>query len=162
MAKRNFKVVQASAPAPRIVKTREEKALGLLEFIQAGANKMVVDSQNELNVFTEKLTSDPSYAFEWSYSAFQAAAKNKTAKDILALIDRGLKSMVDEYVATSSPEKVIRYVRAYLYGEVLRGAKWPERSTSVQSNQMKTELTAQRGEWLETFDRYIERIETEG
>ena len=47
-------------------------------------------------------------------------------------------------------------VREILHGEVMRAAKWPERSTSVPSNEISLCVMAQKAEWLERLDNAVE------
>jgi hypothetical protein len=78
----------------------------------------------------------PAYAFEWSREAFDAAGRHKVS----VLINEWVKGC---QLAGKTEEETIKSLEDFLLEEVIRGARWPSRSTSPQSNEMAiSELSA--------------------
>lgn len=127
-----------------------------LTSIEMQATHDLERAEQSLIDFSAKLQRDAVYALEWSADIFKQAAASGMAKLLLSYITNFRNA--DQYTLPSS-ERIIRIIRHELYAEVLRRAKWPEHSTSVQSNEMALALNARRAEWLESFDRAIEAIE---
>lgn len=150
--------LQVVPQAPR-VKTFEERLSDAWENIVHTIGHEVKWSQEKLDKWSLRFAENPADAFEWSSEIFCEAARNRVSKEVQAWINNAMKQG-DEYV---SPNKldVMKEVRKILYGEVMRKAKWPEHSTSQPHNIIHTELLSKRAEWLEMFDRQIERIEKE-
>ncbi len=150
----------AAVAAPAVTYTRDEIVSRCFSFLVDDIERRVVIEKETVATWAIRLTEeDPSRAFEWSNDAFRAAARVKVGKTVLAWIEAGKQNSVDEYSSTPSCEKIIRGIRDHLYGEVVRKAKWPDRSTSVQSNEMSLEINAEMAEMLEKLDRAIERME---
>lgn len=90
----------------------------------------------------EGLADNPAYAFSWSAGAFKAAAQLEVLRPVVAAIENGAKL-----------EDVVKHVN----GKVLHAARYPERSTSVQSNV----LSQDRGEvWAELAEQ-LQWVEAE-
>jgi hypothetical protein len=153
--KSNRKLHIEVVPPP--VKTREQKFSDALISIEVQVQYDKTNCQNLIDTFAAKLKDSPSNAFEWSYSAFEAAARLRVAQEIGRYIEMGKIETVDEYSGTYSPEKIIKETRRIIYGEVMTAARSPERSTSQQHNLMSIDLNSARAKWLERFDRTIER-----
>lgn len=89
--------------------------------------------------FAEKLVKDPSYEMGWSGNAFANAAAHKVWSTVLCDCDavmgkdNAMELLVKEY------QKV-----------VMRGAMYPERSTSPASNLMNQEITMA---WAKVLER---------
>lgn len=102
------------------------------------AEEMIHSGEHTMKKFNEQFAKDPAYAFEWSGNgAFAAAAKLHVGKTLQAWLTNTKDSVVDtdkEEAATSIMNEVNRMV--------VRAARWPERSTSVQSNVMKQEIAS--------------------
>lgn len=154
MTKRINKKIEAPARVPL---TRAERVAMVAENLNWDLKNDAERSEKTLAEFAVRVQKDPAGALEWSKGAFEAAASLSSARTIVALIEN-IKSRGDEYVEVGDLE-VIKALRAEFYDAVMRGAKWPSRSTSVQSNEMELELTARRAEWLEKFDQMIAFVE---
>ena len=70
---------------------------------------------------------DPSDAFEWSDDAYRSAARIRVSEHLLRLINKGVAADLILKVVTELVE---------------RGARYPERSTSIGSNHIEREITA--------------------
>ena len=156
MSKRNLKIV-APAPAPKPVLTRSAKAAESLASLKQYAEWGVKSGERELAEFATRFAKDPAHALSWSSNTFENAARYSMNKEVLEHIAR-LSEPQDEYT-TRSDEEVIRVMQREFAREVLRNAKWPERSTSPTSNEMSLRMMSARAEWLEKLDNHIERIE---
>ena len=158
MGKRNSKlkvVEQVRAPAPPA--TWEDRLVRIIET----ANHDVEYAKKVCDAFVERFNTRPSDALSWSSDTFKQAARYDVAKTILAWIEQA-KEQGDEYCAGRSAKEVIMQVREILHGEVMRAAKWPERSTSVPSNEISLCVMAQKAEWLERLDNVVERMKEAG
>jgi len=89
-----------------------------------------------LSKFEENFKSNPAYAFEWAQNAMEAAARFEVALTLKAWTE------LPEY----KPEAALSEIKRL----VLRGARWPERSTSPVSNAMSADRTAA---WAEALER---------
>ena len=113
--------------------------LTTIQKIKLFAEDKVTTGEYDLAKFKKHLEENPAYAFEWSYEAFKAAARIHVGKSLLYWTEK------DEATA----EKIIDFVKDM----VLRGARYPERSTSVQSNEMKREIISVYAELLDVASR---------
>lgn len=95
------------------------------------AEDMIRTGGYEMEKFNERFAQDPAYAFEWSDNAFKAAAKIHVGKTLQAWLTA-------EREKPLTAEDIMNEVNRM----VVRATRWPERSTSVQSNVMKQEITA--------------------
>jgi hypothetical protein len=86
---------------------------------------MIATSQATLDEWRAKLDKDPLYAFEWADRAFEAAAQFSVATRV-----RTMLTTMTETTFGEAFENVIEMLR----DETLRGAKYPQRSTSPSSN----------------------------
>ena len=89
-----------------------------------------------------RLAEDPSYAFQWSSDAFKAAATLDVLRPVVVAVENGAKL-----------EDIVKHVNS----QALRAARYPERSTSAQSNvlaQDKGAVWAKLAEYLE----YVEAV----
>src|SRR5262245_32723191 len=143
------------APVPR-AKTRSVMAGESVASLRQTATFELQIAQGDLSKWQAKFESDPAYAFSWSSDAFVSAAKAAVAKYVIEVID-AQREPVDEYTVKTD-EQVLKVLREGFYAAVLRGAKWPERSTSMPSNEMASQLVAQKAEWLEKFDNHLARL----
>jgi len=142
--------------APQTPPTTSAIGARILALLTQTAETNIRIANEQLAKWGTRFASDPSHAFEWSKESFESAARHRIAKDILILIEMGLNG--DEY-AKRSDIAIAREIKSMLHDEVIRGAKWPQRSTSPQSNEMQLCLNAQRAEWLETIQRLFDRHE---
>lgn len=92
-----------------------------------------------IDKWTAKLLLNPSYEMSWSGDAFAQAARHKVWKDLL----EGAESVKDR---DNAMEIIIKEVNK----NVIRGAMYPERSTSPASNLMNQELTIA---WAKALER---------
>lgn len=96
-------------------------------------------ARDAINKWTEKLLKDPAYEMSWSGDQFRNAARHKVWSSVLcdceAVKDKenAMELLVKEYQKT-----------------VLRGAMYPERSTSPASNLMAQEMTMM---WANVLER---------
>lgn len=143
--------------APVIIETRDVKAARRFEYLEDELASTISQSSAEIAKWSERLSSDPASAFEWSTNAFKAAGAHRAATWVKEMVEAGKEP--DEYTSAPPVEKIIKAVRDYLYVEVVRKARWPDRSTSAPSNEMSLLINAAMADWLEKIDRMIERIE---
>lgn len=92
---------------------------------------------SQLESFAADLAKDPTEALRWSAQAFEAAAKIRVAKTVLSVFDKGGMDLVREMVTR----------------EVVRGARDPQRSTSMASNLLHQCEVSAWAEVLEMLDR---------
>lgn len=89
----------------------------------------IASAEAELAGFAATMTKDPHYAFRWAEAAMAAAAERQLNKELEAAIatmtERGM-----------SEEEQLGHVRKELNDRIMRGARYPQRSTSVMSNEM--------------------------
>lgn len=86
------------------------------EYITNRFQRDLVSVQAEIAEFTAKMAVDAAYTLTWGTSVFQAAAKERVLKQVLASIDQG-----DDVVAIVTDR-------------VINKAKYPAHSTSPTSN----------------------------
>jgi hypothetical protein len=142
------------AERPRIV-TPSVRAERALSNIRQGLNIEIDMRSRHLAEWKARFERNPSSAFEWSQEAFQSAARLQICQDILAWLEQTFINLDDEYAAPSD-RRVLEIVAGELRREVLRNAKWPERSTSPSSNEMSLHRMSARAEWLEILERKLE------
>lgn len=76
--------------------------------------------QGRLDKFTADFAKDPAYALSWGTDAFQAAAKLRVLKQILAALEDG--------------DATADNIRSTMMDRVLNKSKYPPQSTSPTSN----------------------------
>jgi hypothetical protein len=86
------------------------------EYITNRFQRDLVSVQAEIAEFTAKMAVDAAYTLTWGTSVFQAAAKERVLKQVLASIEHG-----DDVVAIVTDR-------------VIHKAKYPAQSTSPTSN----------------------------
>lgn len=79
----------------------------------------------DLSRFSEKLAEDAYYAFEWSKSPIEAAAKRRAAQSVEARITEA-QNQGDEYDRPPN-QTIFRWTLQWLRSEVMRGAMYPDR-----------------------------------
>ena len=109
-----------------------------LSRIERHAEELILQGQGSLEKFSKSFAENPAYAFEWSHDAFRAAARVQVGMNIRAWVK----------YEEASAEKIMDQVRR----QVLHGAQYPERSTSMQSNIIKQEIVAVWAELLAKED----------
>jgi hypothetical protein len=157
MARQSRKNISVVVEEPKVVKTPEVKATECLDRMTQECEWDINHSKKHIEEWKLRLDKNPASAFEWSRESFEAAARFEVAHIVKRYVEEG-KSIKDDYTTPSDVE-IIKTLRTIFYEDVLRRAKWPSRSTSVQSNEMELTLTARKAEWLEKFDNAIARIE---
>jgi hypothetical protein len=108
--------------------------------IETFAHDEINAGETLLARFQSQFAADPAYAFEWSQNAFKGAARVQVGKTLLAWLDH----------EGATTESIMKEVQS----TVVRGARWPEHSTSQQSNLIKTEIVAV---YAELLDRHLMR-----
>lgn len=93
--------------------------------------------QKTVDEFREKLGENPGYALEWAHKVYRAVAQAQVAGYIKHILENS--EDIDELIT-------------YVTREAIRGAKYPERSTSICSNLLERDLAAAWGEWAERLD----------
>jgi hypothetical protein len=141
-------VAPVTPPSPAVV------ADHLLESIKKTALDNLAQAKSVIERFQAKLSENAAYAFEWSRDAFEAAAQQKVAWEVLYYAERASENG-DEYTAPSSL-RVVQAIRNELEREVLHAARCPSRSTSPQSNEMTLTLASRRAEMLDLINRRLE------
>jgi hypothetical protein len=154
---RRSRQTAATVVEPKVVVTPPTPgaaAADMLKAIRIETTWEIKYAQEHLDKWSERFAKDPVDAFSWSKEIFEAAARKRSAEEIVTWINI-VKENTDEYAAPSDL-KILQMVRRNLFREVMHGAKWPERSTSPQSNEMAACLMAKRAEWLENIDHKFE------
>jgi hypothetical protein len=157
MSRRNqaAAVVQAPAPAaPTIPPAPAVLADLLLETVKRDAENELRAASEVIERFKAKLDGDAAYAFSWSRDAFEAAAQQAVAREVLRYV-AVMSDVQDEYVAPTSL-RVLQVIRNELEVKVLQAARSPERSTSPQSNEMAATLNARRAAKLDQINNRLE------
>ena len=77
-------------------------------------------TQDQLDKFAADFAKDPAHALSWGTGAFQAAAKQKVLKQIIAALNDGTATLEN--------------IRSTLMDRVLHKSKYPPQSTSPTSN----------------------------
>lgn len=91
--------------------------------------------------FEKNLKESPSYAFEWSESAMQAAARDTVFRQV--------------YIALTNDEPTtLIQMKEYVTRQVINKARSPESSTSTTSNRMERYELAAWAEVYEKIDSY--------
>jgi len=85
----------------------------------------------------DKFSGDPAYTMSWSGEYFTHAAEFQVAMQLQGAFELG--ATVEQIVSS-------------ITSEVLNGARWPARSTSVVSNLMEQEVLAARSRLLSTLN----------
>ena len=98
-----------------------------IDYLSQYSEELIRSGDRDLAKFKERLETNPAYAFEWSQNTFPAAAKIH--------VGRCLK----EWITNKATIDGIMYEINKI---VVRAVRWPERSTSQQSNIMKQEIAA--------------------
>ncbi len=98
-------------------------------------------ARENLNKFVESFQKDPSYALRWSDHTFTTAAKVDVYGTVLSWL------LNDEVTM----EQIISEIKS----QALRGAMYPEHSTSIPSNLMATYKTQAWAELVEKLERKI-------
>lgn len=136
------KNISAQLIAPRYEPVNTRTKAYLLQ----SAEELKRSAQHTLEEFQGRITKyGYAYAFEWSASAFQAAARVAVAESLIAWLDKQVEGKTEAEMVEMILKEVGRIV--------VRGARWPEHSTSQQSNVMKTEITAV---WADFYAKYTE------
>lgn len=94
----------------------------LLDFSLASANA-------ELAGFADTLAKDPHYAFRWAEAAMAAAAERQLTMELQGAI----ATMTERDL---SEAQQLEHVQKELNRRVMHAARFPQRSTSVCSNEM--------------------------
>lgn len=89
--------------------------------------------------FAADFIKDPSYALSWSHDAFKSAAKHKVFSNVKRFCEQ--------------PDVTLDMITKEVQSTVLRGAMYPERSTSVQSNVMSQDTLSVWASLLERLTK---------
>jgi len=135
MAKRT-KTPPPPAPEPT-PEQKEERRRENIAWLRERLRDERDRAKKELDDFAAKLASDPIYALGWAEGAYDAAGTYHVLAEVIAAFEEGC----------SAKDALASVTR-----EALRGARWPERSTSVTSNRLSQAKTA-------AYANAIERLE---
>jgi hypothetical protein len=127
-------VEEPKAPAP--IKTKFEK----LTYI---ADDLARSAEYNLKKFQASFEKNPAYAFEWSASAFVAAAEKQVGEIIQIILKKN----------EASEEERAEYVLREALDRAMREARSPSHSTSVQSNEIARAIASV---WAKVYDK-VER-----
>lgn len=119
-------------PVPVVEQSLQQKMIGR-------ANMWLDFCRPKLNRFADSFVKDPANALEWSSDIFAAAGKLQVAVYVLEVL-----TMERAEPVTDLAEKLVKSLKE----EALRKARWPERSTSIPSNEMSLSLNAARAEFI--------------
>ena len=115
-----------------------------LEKLIRKAKDAIEWSQGDLKSFAADFAKDPAHAFEWSSKAFEAAGRQRAGQTVLAWVQTVHKNEPD-----LNDDEVAVMVIAEITNTVVRKAKWPDRSTSVPSNEMSIYTNAAFADYLD-------------
>lgn len=113
-----------------------------LQDVKAFAAEQIKEGQRDLESFKKRFVDNPAAAFEWSHPAFRAAAKVHVGRTIESWIN----NFGDDVTVESIMDEVSRMV--------MQAVRFPENSTSQQSNTMKQEIAAVWGELLSKYAKW--------
>ena len=134
------------------VKTPEEKAAQHLAVLIEQAGWNIKSNNDAVAHFTAELAKDPARAFEWSQNAIQASGRIKAAQHFLAIVEHCKGKGDGVYTDGLPPAEVLSVARKEFLAVVIRGARWPEHSTSPAHNYSHQCLLAATTEWLVKVD----------
>ena len=103
------------------------------------ATSMINRSKSELERFTMRFADNPAYALEWAAPVFPAAARKELGEFLKADLEREGSDAMQIFVA--------------LKRELVSKARFPERSTSVPSNEIALYRAAALAEAIEWVER---------
>ena len=141
---KNFFASNVPEPTPEMRADRQ------LDDVLDWAHREAKAAAGSLNEWRMRFEKDPAYALEWASNAFKDAARHNVATAIIAWVE-ALRKEKDEYTTRTSSQ-VLRIIVDELRGEVHRKAKYPDRSTSVTSNEMSLCMNSARAEWVEWLE----------
>ena len=96
--------------------------------------------QEKIEYFGPKFSEDPVNALEWSHTVFRDAARLKVAQIALSYLAKG---------------RTLQQLHAEMLERALRGAKFPQRSTSATANLASEEMTAAFADMAETVEGWM-------
>jgi hypothetical protein len=110
--------------------------------------------------FAERFAADPANALEWSKETFGYAARLK----VVAIVEHYLSVFAaEDMYSAKTPKRQLEIIGQEFKAEVMRGARFPDHSSSPTSNYFSLCLNAARAEFLERLETYwLSRIGTEG
>lgn len=103
-----------------------------LEIFESMMETQLRTSKKILYNWNESFSENPTHAMSWSMNTFKAAAQHDVAKRIL----HSIKEFRGDNV---SDEKILSDIKTITNENVIRGAMYPERSSSPASNLMSQE-----------------------
>lgn len=141
---------------PEPVVTPSQQAAKMMEHVRYSVEHDIKFANETLTKWGARFANNSADAFSWSSNIFDSAARKDVATYIKLFIEH-LSKPEDEYSEKTDLQK-LQAIRNELYRDVLHKARYPERSTSSQSNEMALAINAQKAEWLTKFDQYIDRL----
>lgn len=156
--KLRYHSVQKVEPLPPKVKTKAELVAEAMESILFQVKSDKRFDQETLDKFSKRFSENALDAFEWSDSAFKAAARIHAAKVIEYVIDAMREKQSKEVYEAPTDEAIIQELLTRFRGEVMRKAKWPQASTSPSSNYASLMQMSAMAEWLERLEVLVNRI----
>lgn len=115
-----------------------------LEHLSEAALYEVSSAESRIKSFADKMLKDPAYELAWGGDAFSAAARIKVWSSVHAYIHEN---------PLIADEIRVENVKKEAMNNVIRGARYPERSTSPTSNLMAQEVTVAWSSILELLSR---------
>jgi hypothetical protein len=124
----------------------------------------VLDTRHSVQLLNERLAkwaedfkANPARALEWSADTFKAAGRLKVANHVIAIVEFAeSKRQEDPVYGASSSEQVLVSILKEIRAATIHMAKYPERSTSVPSNELSICVMAAYAETLEKVERAVE------
>lgn len=120
-----------------VTKTKKVQLWTLSDTLKNKAQGWLTHYKPKLTKFAQDFATDPTHTLEWSASTFDAAAKVSVAEWVLEVLD-----------GQTHQEQKAKEIVAYLAKEVVQKARWPDKSTSVPSNEMSLCLNAARADLI--------------
>lgn len=151
--KRTMKEARVYIAARLPTKTAAVAGDLIVERLLKTTGTMIAQGNERVAKFAASLVADPARTFEWSREEFDAAADVKVGVMIQAAVT-SLRERGDEYDALSSI-RIAEMIKEDLLREVIRAARYPERSTSVQSNEIARSIAQSRAKVLEDMNNWF-------
>jgi len=153
MARRTA-VVEARVYEPSVKHTLTGESL--LRGIVERATAELDQAKRQIARFAEKLNEDPLSAFSWSKETFDAAARHWVARTVLDYV-KTLREQGDDY-ERKTDKQIVECICREFKDEILNKARFPERSTSPQSNETALCKNAAMASWLIHVEQKFEHF----
>lgn len=144
----------AVVEAPPVYQTRTISGESLLQGIVERATAELDQTKRHIASFAEKLNENPLGTLSWSKDTFDVAARNWVAQCVLNYV-KILREQGDDY-ERKTDRQIVECICREFKDEILNKARFPERSTSSQSNEAMMCKIAAMANWLQSVEQKFE------